>query len=121
MIGSLRYRSDFDRVRREGHWYSSGPLRVRLVPTGPQTPILVAFSIGRTVGNAVTRNRAKRRTMAAIREAVRSRPDSDGGALVLAILGDRLAELQWQELMEHVSQCLAGIDPTPGGVGWNGA
>ena len=44
-----------------------GPLRLRVVESGPGPP-RVAYAVGRSVGNAVQRNRLRRRLRAAVAE-----------------------------------------------------
>lgn len=61
----LRNRSDFERVLREGSRRSSGPVTV-VVAAGDPGPARVGLVVGKKVGNAVMRNRVKRR----MREAV---------------------------------------------------
>jgi ribonuclease P protein component len=57
---------DFKRVRRSGKSYAH-PLVVLIVQTHDQPRVKVGVTAGRTVGTAVTRNRAKR----LLREAMR--------------------------------------------------
>ncbi len=66
----LRASADFRRVRGAGRAWSH-PLLVLLVAPGPDAAgsTRVGISANKRVGNAVTRNRAKRR----VREAVRAR------------------------------------------------
>lgn len=66
----LRASADFRRVRGAGRAWSH-PLLVLLVAPGPDAAAAtrVGVSAAKRVGNAVTRNRAKRR----VREAVRAR------------------------------------------------
>ncbi|WP_075074353.1 ribonuclease P protein component [Longilinea arvoryzae] len=57
--------TDFKRVRRIGKSYAH-PLVVLVVDPNPEGGLRIGVSAGRTVGNAVLRNRAKRRLRAAI-------------------------------------------------------
>ena len=70
---SLRRSPDVGRVRRVGTRRRAGGITVFAAPGGSGPP-RVAFVAGRAVGNAVRRNRAKRR----LREAVRRVPLRDG-------------------------------------------
>jgi len=56
----LRKNSDFQRVRREGKAYAH-PLVVLIVAPNGLSRVRVGVAAGRSVGNAVQRNRAKRR------------------------------------------------------------
>lgn len=62
----LRRRADFQRVRREGRSWAH-PLAILWACRNDLDHSRFGFSVGRAVGGAVVRNRAKRR----LREAVR--------------------------------------------------
>ncbi|MRR31386.1 ribonuclease P protein component [bacterium] len=57
--------TDFKRVRRIGRSYAH-PLVVLVVDPNPEGGLRIGVSAGRSVGNAVLRNRAKRQLRAAI-------------------------------------------------------
>ena len=57
--------TDFKRVRRVGRSYTH-PLVVLVVDPNPEGGLRIGVSAGRSVGNAVLRNRAKRQLRAAI-------------------------------------------------------
>ncbi|MHB0924601.1 MAG: ribonuclease P protein component [Bellilinea sp.] len=61
----LRQSSEFTRVRRNGKSFAH-PLVVLIVLANPQGTNRVGISAGRTVGTAVTRNRAKRQLRASM-------------------------------------------------------
>ena len=61
----LRKNSQFQHVYRKGRSVGARELAVVYLPSGRQ---LVGFSVGKKVGNAVTRNLVKRRLRAAFRE-----------------------------------------------------
>lgn len=74
----LRRREDFAAVHRRGRSWANALLVVRALPNGlAQTR--VGFSISKRVGNAVVRNRIKRR----LREAIRALSPRAGHDLVL--------------------------------------
>ena len=62
----LRANQDFQRVRREGRSWSS-PLAVLIAAPNAADHTRFGFAVGKRIGNAVTRNRVKRR----LREAER--------------------------------------------------
>ena len=98
----LRKQADFQRVRREGRSWAHPLAVVWVCPNGLEYS-RVGFSAGRALGNAVVRNRAKRRLREAIRhEQARIAPGWD------IILGGRapLAQAGWDEVVRAVRQLL---------------
>jgi ribonuclease P protein component len=68
LIWRVRGQSSFQALAR-GPRRRAGNLEVRTAVLGPVTdPPRVAFSVGRSVGDAVTRNRVRRRLRAALRD-----------------------------------------------------
>ena len=65
---TLKSSSQFERVRRNGRSWSSGPVVLNAAPNG-LPDIRLGFIVGKKVGNAVKRNRARR----LMREAIRLR------------------------------------------------
>ncbi|MEI8000467.1 MAG: ribonuclease P protein component [Actinomycetes bacterium] len=71
----VRDRATFEALGR-ARPSSAGPIRVRRVSVGDGPP-RVAYAVGRSVGDAVRRNRVRRRLRAAVREhAAELRPAS---------------------------------------------
>ena len=65
MIGRLGTRGDFDALRRHGQRARSGPLQLQfLASVSSPGSTRVGYAIGRSVGNAVIRNRTRRRLRA---------------------------------------------------------
>ena len=67
-FSSLRGRTEFQRLRREGIRRRVGGVTVVAAAGGPHSP-LVGVLAGKAVGSAVRRNRAKRRLRAAVARA----------------------------------------------------
>jgi ribonuclease P protein component len=66
LVETLKTNDQFERVRRAGRSWASGPVVLNAAPNG-QEGIRFGFVTGKKVGGAVDRNRARR----LIREAVR--------------------------------------------------
>lgn len=69
MIGRLRTRDAFQRLRRDGRRVRSGALWCTFVLDSALPLPHVAFAIGRPVGPAVARNRVRRRLRALLDDA----------------------------------------------------
>jgi ribonuclease P protein component len=78
----LKRRSEFLRVAAAGRKLPSGALLVQALARGDEAPVRVGFTVTRKVGNAVARNRARRRLREAARLVLAERPAS-GFDLVL--------------------------------------
>lgn len=79
-MNRLRRARDFQSVYARGRSWSNQLLAVRVLPAGPDESRF-GFAVGKRVGNAVVRNRVKRR----LREAVRSlRPAGGWDVVVIA-------------------------------------
>jgi ribonuclease P protein component len=87
VIDRLRGRAAFIRLRAEGARHGSGPIRLvsRLDPTQNAH---IAFAIPRSVGNAVERNRVRRRIRGVLHEEARANPSFPvGGDYLIRITG----------------------------------
>jgi ribonuclease P protein component len=67
VIWRIRDRSMFERFRRDGRRYRSGPLWMTVITDPAAAPPRVAYAIGRSLGDAVDRNRVRRRLRALVR------------------------------------------------------
>lgn len=83
----MRRSKDIDRTVRRGVRAGRSRLVVHLVP-GPEhggdAPVTVAFAVSRTVGNAVTRNRVRRRLRHLVAARLPSLP-AGAGVVVRAL------------------------------------
>ncbi|MFK8022884.1 MAG: ribonuclease P protein component [Ilumatobacter sp.] len=66
MIDPIRSRSDFQRLRRDGRRVRIEPFWCAHLTLPTAESVQVGFAINRAVGNAVTRNRLRRRLRAII-------------------------------------------------------
>ena len=94
MIDRIREREAFVRLRRDGIRVRMGPLWCSYVHDPHMTSTQVAFSIGRPVGNAVVRNRLRRRA-----KDILSRLDLPFG-LVLIGARPEASELTFDQLSD---------------------
>lgn len=74
LIPAVRGRRAFDALRRHGTRARSGALRITFHADASPSPRL-AFAIGRQVGQAVVRNRARRRLRVIFAQVAHTRPD----------------------------------------------
>jgi ribonuclease P protein component len=96
----IRLRRNFSGFSRPTARGKSGPIRVAFV--SGDSPAAVAYAIGKHVGNAVTRNRIRRRLRALIDN--RGTPLPDGFYLVKCGIGTQ--ELTYDELHHHLEAAL---------------
>jgi ribonuclease P protein component len=99
----LRRPDQFQRVRREGRNWSS-PLLTLNVATSRRRVTRCGFVVGKRVGKAVERNRARRR----VREAVRLVYDTivPGRDLVFVLRSSDLATIEFVRLQALVEDLL---------------
>ena len=102
LIWRVRDRGTFEALGRAPS-RAVGPVRLRSVATSPGPP-RVAYAVGRPVGNAVERNRLRRRLRAVVREhAGMLRADT----AYLLSAGPRAAAMSPGELSSAVSRLLS--------------
>jgi ribonuclease P protein component len=94
--------TDFKRVRRFGKSYAH-PFVVLVVQASDQPKVRVAVTAGRTVGNAVQRNRSKRLLRAAAQSLI---PDLASGNDLLLIARAPLADKTMPEARDALQVLL---------------
>ena len=110
MIAGISDRAVFAAIRAEGQHVRSSDLRLRFLPGDGSTQPKVAYAISKKVGNAVVRNRVRRRLRALFSEQLGTKaviPLSAGLVIALPGAADRtFADLQDQvvELMKKVEK-----------------
>jgi ribonuclease P protein component len=92
LIDRVRDRQTFARLRRAGVKVRTDPLWCWFVDDQMVTPPRVAFAVGRAQGNAVTRNRLRRRLRAILHDI-----DVPPGILLIGATPDA-SELTFDEL-----------------------
>ena len=107
MVWRIGDRATFEALRRSGTRARRGPVTVTYAPVGAAAEPRVAYAVGRRVGNAVTRNRVRRRLRAAVGQAAELRP---GAYLVAA--GPEAARSSFEELRRQVATALTAASGT---------
>lgn len=121
VVERLNRRAHFDRLRAHATTLREGPLRIAFVDpdcdAGPHGAA-IGFSVPRSYGSAVQRNRLRRRLREILREAERV------GALpqrwYLVSVAGTCRELGYAELRRWLTRALARVDQLgadPGGSG----
>jgi ribonuclease P protein component len=100
-IGRVHDRRSFLRLRAEGRRGRSGPVSVTAVLDPAVDPPRLAFAVGRRTGNAVVRNRVRRR----LRAAASAAPPAPGLYMVQA--GPAATDLAFGELASHLDAAFA--------------
>jgi ribonuclease P protein component len=100
--GSIRSRRTFDQLRRSALRGRSGPLTVSYLPEPAWDRPQVGYAIGRRVGNAVVRNRLRRRLRAIVGE---QEPNLPVGAYMV-VSGPGGPRLGYNELKVAMSQAV---------------
>ena len=94
----------FQALRRPKGRSRRGPLQVRWVPLeGDGTEVQVSYAISKRCGNAVQRNRIRRRTKSASRRVSQGSP---AGAYLITTESE-VATMTFQELTDQLASALA--------------
>ncbi len=87
-VGRLKRRADFLRLARSGRRTASQGLVLQAAPMPPQVDetaaIRIGFTASKKVGNAVRRNRAKRRLRALVAEHLPTRAETGNDYVLIA-------------------------------------
>jgi ribonuclease P protein component len=109
VIGRVHDRATFEALRRQGRRVRRGPVTVVYLPAAAPPP-RAAFAISRKVGNAVARNKVRRRLRSILRELespVAGEQLPNGTYLLTTRPG--VAELPYSELSGLVSSACRAV------------
>ena len=100
----LKKRAEFLAVAGKGAKAPMPGLVLQLLPRADDAPMRVGFTVTKKVGNAVVRNRTKRR----LREAVRLGldPEAHRGLDIVVIGRDRTAERPFADLIDDLRKAV---------------
>lgn len=104
LIDSIRYRWEFAQLRTDGQYRRSGPLGLRVVRLSELPAPRVAFAIGKSVGNAVTRNKIRRRLREALRHLDQDERIAPGRYLI--IVSPQASTSSFDDLRSHLSRLI---------------
>jgi len=101
----LKRRAEFLRVAAKGRKAAMPGLVLQALDRRDDGPARIGFTVTRKVGNAVVRNRARRRLKEATRLLLRERPL--GGVDLVVIGRDRTRSRPFQALQDDLERALA--------------
>ncbi|WP_409433287.1 ribonuclease P protein component [Litorimonas sp. RW-G-Af-16] len=109
-LGSLKKRSEFLYVR-DGRYRAQGGIVIQMRENPDHTGIRVGFTATKKIGNAVTRNKAKRR----LRELARAYLPELGltGHDYVFIARDITPTRDWQDLLDDTQKALITLASPP--------
>ncbi|MFW6438075.1 MAG: ribonuclease P protein component [Armatimonadota bacterium] len=100
---TLRRQRDLDRVFQSGQWRRLRPVAVGTYHREDGEPTRFAFIAGRRIGNAVRRNRARRRMREALRLML---PEVRAGADVVLAARHDTPEIDFRTLQKAIRSAL---------------
>ena len=103
----LKQRAEFLRVASRGRKVAVHGLVLQALARGDEGPARIGFTVTKKVGNAVIRNRTRRRLKEAARLLLRDRPVA---AVDLVVIGrDSTRARPFAELMDDLKRALAKV------------
>lgn len=105
--GRLKKRPEFLYVAKNGQKWVSDSVVVQVIETD-RGEVRFGYTATKKIGNAVTRNRAKRRLRAVVDEVLKS--DNLKSADIVLIARDKTPTTDWDKLGKDLRWCLKRLD-----------
>jgi ribonuclease P protein component len=105
--GRLKKRPEFLYVAKEGQKWVSDTVIVQYCPAD-HSQIRFGYTATKKIGNAVIRNRSKRRLRAAVDELLKS--ENIKPANIVLIARDKTATCKWNDLVKNLRWCLKRLN-----------
>lgn len=105
--GRLKKRPEFLYVAQKGQKWVSDTVVVQSVQTDSDE-VKFGYTATKKVGNAVVRNRSKRRLRAAVDELLKS--ENFKPANIVLIARDKTATCEWNDLIKNLRWCLKRLN-----------
>ncbi|HUY64841.1 MAG TPA: ribonuclease P protein component [Acidimicrobiales bacterium] len=112
MLWRIRDRTTFEALRRSGKRARRGSVTVTYLLDAEAPVPRVAYAVGKRVGNAVVRNRLRRRLRAAAGEAQGPDRALAPGAYLISV-GPAAGSLTYEELKREVAAAMTAACGTP--------
>lgn len=107
-VRRLLNRSEFLKIKAEGARAPSQAFVLQWLDVAAEEGLAVGFTTSGALGNAVKRNRARRRLKAAFDSACRLNPEAQGGGKWLVIVGKMpIFEIEYDYLVKDMVKALA--------------
>jgi ribonuclease P protein component len=121
VIWRVRDRASFQTLQRDGRRARRGPVTVvYLPPTHAGTTPRVAFAINRKVGNAVARNKVRRRLRSIVGELDREADGGLPGGTYLLTVRPEVTSLSYRDLTTRVRSGCEAVTAAGADVGRRG-
>lgn len=105
--GRLKKRPEFLFVAKDGQKWVSDSVVVQIIETD-RDEVRFGFTATKKIGNAVIRNRAKRRLRAAADEIIKS--ETIKSVDIVLIARDKTANIEWNKLVKDMRWCLKRLN-----------
>lgn len=110
MIGPVENKRAFQAFRSAGVRVRSGSIQMIFTPTdGTTSTIQLAFAINRKFGNAVQRNRARRRMRESFRQSCCSLPNPPLGGAFLLLADPEVKNVRFDDLTMEMNACFSRL------------